>query len=251
VGKQARNRSREMRKAQAAIAAQRGRRRPLLIGGLVVIAGLVIAIVVALVSAAGDRDSGGGSGALVTPKGATAGGALVVGQAAAPVKLEVYLDYMCPFCGRFEKANSGEIDKLVADGTARLELYPLSFLDRMSSGTRYSTRAANAVVTVADRAPDKMMAFNKALFDHQPQEGSEGLTDGQIADLATGAGVPQDVVDAFEDRIFEPWITKSTEAVFDAGITGTPTVKIDGKAFEGDLYTAGPLTQAVTAAKGA
>lgn len=217
---------------------------------MVVIAVLVVAIATALVNAVADRDSGASSGALVTPKGATAGGALVVGQAAAPVKLEVYLDYMCPFCGRFERANNGEIDKLIADGTVRLELYPLAFLDRMSEGSRYSTRAANAVATVADRAPEKAAAFNKALFDNQPQEGTEGLSDARIAELAQQAGVPQAVVDVFDDRIFEPWVAKSTEAVFDTGITGTPTVKINGEVFKGDLYTAGPLTQAVAAAKG-
>ncbi|MEU4422960.1 DsbA family protein [Actinoplanes sp. NPDC024001] len=249
MGKQARDRSRELRKAQAAIAEQRGKRRPLVVGGVVIIAVLVIAIVAAVVNAVGDRDTGG-SGALVAPKGATAGGALVVGQAAAPVKLEVYLDYMCPFCGRFEQANSDEIDKLIDDGTVRLELYPLAFLDRMSEGSRYSTRAANAVVTVADRAPEKVTAFNEALFDNQPQEGTEGLSDARIAELAGQAGIAQDVIDVFDDRIFEPWIAKSTEAVFDAGITGTPTVKINGEVFKGDLYTAGPLTQAVTAAKG-
>jgi protein-disulfide isomerase len=249
VGKQARDRSRELRKAQTAIAEQRGKRRPLVVGGVVVIVVLVIAIVVAVVNAAG-RGSDESSGALVVPKGATAGGALVIGQATAPVKLEVYLDYMCPFCGRFEQANSGEIDKLIADGTARLELYPLAFLDDTSQGSRYSTRAANAVVTVADRAPDEVLALNTALFGDQPQEGTEGLTDARIAELAVQAGVPQAVVDVFDDRIFEPWIAKSTDAVFDAGITGTPTVKINGEVFKGDLYTAGPLTQAVTAAKG-
>jgi protein-disulfide isomerase len=220
----------------------------LVVAGVVVILGLVIAIAVAVINAA-DRDTGGSTGALVTPKGATAAGALVIGQAAAPVKLEIYLDYMCPFCGRFEQANSGEIDKLIADGTARLELYPLAFLDDTSQGSRYSTRAANAVVTVADRAPDKVMALNRALFANQPQEGTKGLTDAQIAELAQQAGVPQGVVDVFGDRIFDPWIEKSTTAAFDT-ITGTPTVKINGTVFKGGLYTAGPLTEAVTAAKG-
>lgn len=250
MGKQARDRSRDLRKAQAAIAEQRGKRRPLVVGGVTVIVVLLVAIVVAVVNAVGDRDPATGSGALVAPKGATAAGALVLGQAAAPVRLEVYLDYMCPFCGRFEQANSGEIDKLIADGTVRLELYPLSFLDRMSEGSRYSTRAANAVATVADRAPEKVAAFNEALFDNQPQEGTEGLSDARIAEMAKQAGVPQDVVDVLDDRIFEPWIAKSTEAVFDTGISSTPTVKINGEVFKGDLYTTGPLTQVVTAAKG-
>ncbi|GIF13861.1 DsbA family protein [Actinoplanes teichomyceticus] len=248
MGKQARDRSRELRKAQLAIAEQRGKRRPLRIAGAVIIAGLLIAIGVTVVNAVGSGS--GGSGALVVPKGATDNGALVLGKADAPVKLEVYLDYMCPYCGRFEQANSGEIDKLIAGGRTRVELHPLSFLDRMSRGTRYSTRSANAVVTVADRAPEKVTALNAALFAAQPEENTEGLSDARIAELAQQAGVPQEVVDVFDDRIFEPWIARSTDAAFESGITGTPTVKINGEVFKGDLYTAGPLTQAVTAAAG-
>ncbi len=231
------------------IAQQHSRtRRRLVAGGAVVILGLVIAIVISLINAAGKSADPGGP--LVAPASATPGGALAVGQSTALVTLALYLDYMCPFCGQFEQANAAEIERLVADGTARLHLYPLSFLDRMSAGTRYSTRAANAVATVADRAPDKLLAFHKALFTEQPAEGSKGLSDDRVASLARGAGVPKQVVADMGQRRFEPWIAKSTEQVFAGGITGTPTVKINGQVFTGDLYTAGPLTQAITAARG-
>lgn len=250
MGKQARTRSRELRKAQVAAAALHGtRRRWVAVAGGAVIAGLLIAIVVSLVNAAGNQAAGDAAGASgAPPAGATPGGALVVGETAAPVTVEVFLDYMCPFCGRFEQANSAELERLTAAGTVRLELYPLSFLDRMSAGSQYSTRAANAVATVADRAPDRLLAFHGALFANQPAEGSRGPSDDEIAGLAQQAGVPQQVTDAFADRAFEGWVAESTEAAFASGITGTPTVKINGTVFQGDLYTAGPLTQAVTAA---
>ncbi|GAA1651643.1 DsbA family protein [Actinoplanes couchii] len=247
MGKQARNRSKDLRKGQAAIAG-RGEPNPVMIGGLVVIVALVAAIGFMVVRAAGGSASAA-SGPLVVPAGAT-DGALVTGQASAPVELEIYLDYMCPYCGNFERANNAEIDKLVAAGTARVKLHPLNFLDRFSEGTRYSTRAANAVATVADRAPEKLMALNKALFDNQPEEGSEGLSDSRIAELALAAGVPQAVVDVLDDGIFSTWVNRSNDTAFESGITGTPTVKINGQKYEGDLYNAGPLTQAITSAAG-
>ena len=221
------------------------RRRWPVIAGLAVIVVLVVLIVFTIVRSS--KTASPGSGTLVPPRGAE-GGALVTGQAAAPVKLEVYVDYMCAYCGRFERTNGAEIVRMVGDGTTRLYLHPLAFLDQMSNGTRYSTRAANAVATVYDRAPDKLLAFNNVLFEHQPEEGSKGLSDDRIADLAREVGVPSPVADAFDDRIFEPWVTTSNDAAFDSGIEGTPTVKINGVVFEGDLYTVGPLTQAVTAA---
>jgi protein-disulfide isomerase len=252
VGKQARTQSRQRREARAAAERRAHRRNRLLAGGgALVILGLVVAIVVSLVNAAGrDEPSASPSKTLVAPAGVTAAGALALGRADAPVRLEVFLDYMCPFCGRFERANSADLERLVADGTVRLELHVLSFLDKTSSGTRYSTRAANAVVTVFDRVPDRVLAFNRALFASQPAEGSTGLTDDQISDLASNAGVPADVIALFGQETFQPWIAKSTEAAFASGITGTPTVRINGQRFEGDLYTAGALSAAINSAKG-
>jgi protein-disulfide isomerase len=255
MGSDARRKAREARQAAAALARQRAKQRQrLFVGGGVVIAGLLIAIVVALVNAAGGSGTTNAqatpTGPVVVPANTTANGAITVGKADAPVKLEIYLDYMCPYCGRFERANSAEIERLVANGTARVEIYPLSFLDRQSAGTQYSTRAANAVAAVADKAPDKVLTFNAALFGQQPEEGKPGLTDAQIAKLAADAGVPAGIVEGFHEGRFQPWIATSTDAAFKSGITGTPTVRINGKKFDGDLYTAGPLTNAIMAAKG-
>lgn len=249
MGKQPRVMSRETRKAQAAIAAQRGRQINWVValGGLIIV-GLVVAIGVVVFNAANTDEPTESGGKLVAPANLTASGAILVGQPAAPATVEIYLDYMCPACGQFEQANGHELDRLIQAGTAKVELRPISFLDRTSQGTRYSTRAANAMATVADRAPDRVWAFNNALYDNQPREGTRGLSDQQIAELATRAGVGRDVVDAFDDRVYEPWVAKVTETAFGTGVQGTPTVKINGTVFKGDVYRAGPLTQAIEAA---
>jgi protein-disulfide isomerase len=251
MGKQARSTARQVRLARAAAARRRAKRNRILAGGGgLIIVGLLVAIVVTVVNAAGgsSRADAGAPTTLLAPAGATVAGAIPIGDPAAPVKVEVYLDYMCPYCGRFDRANADDIGRLVAAGTVRLEIYPLSFLDKTSNDTRYSTRAANAVATVADRAPATVLAFTQALFAQQPHEGSSGLTDNQIAALARDAGVPPDVISTFAERTFEPWIAKVTDAAFASGITGTPTVKINGAVFKGDLYTAGRLTDAITTA---
>jgi len=249
MGKQARVRAREIRHAQA-IAARRtaNRTRWVLAAGGFVIAGLLVAIV-AVVATSGsknDAPTANDRAAAVMPANASTGGAILIGRPEAAVKVEIYLDYMCPFCGRFEQANSADIDSLVKAGQIRVELHPLAFLDRMSNGTRYSTRTANAIATVADRAPTSLLAFNTALFGAQPAEGSTGLTDDQIAALAVQAGVPAQVASAFTDRTFEPWVAAATDAALKAGITGTPTVKINGVVLR-DLYAAGAFKRAVEA----
>jgi protein-disulfide isomerase len=220
--------------------------------GGVVIVGLVAAIIVAVVQATGG-DAGtsevSGSGEVVQPTNATEW-SIPVGDDAAPVTVAIYYDYMCPACGAFEQANGDELDRLVEEGTAKVELRPISFLDEQSGGTQYSTRSGNAIATVADGAPENVWEFHRALYEAQPEEGGEGLSDDEIAELATDAGVPSEVADRFTEGTFEGWVAAATEAAFDSGVEGTPTVMIDDEVFEGDVYTPGALTEAIQSAAG-
>lgn len=246
-----RNRAEEQARQLAARKEAERRKKVLRTGGIVV-AALVVAIVAAVVmSLSGGDDDAPSAGKVVVPAAATADGRIAVGQAGAPVSVTVFFDYMCPFCGRFEAANSAALDRLISSGQARLDLRPMSFLDAQSDGARFSTRAANAVATVADRAPEQVWAFHRALFAQQPEEGTKGLSDSELADIAREAGVPAEVVARFDDGEFTGWVADVTQKAFDSGVTGTPTVMIDGHAFTGDLYTEGPLTEAVAAAAAA
>ena len=254
MSKEGRERTRELREAQQAAAQQAARRRRILaIIGLVVILGLVVAIVFVVIRAAGGdaQNTAGPTGPVSDPANLTSTGAIPVGDDSAPVTVTIYFDYMCPVCGAFEAANSDELTRLIDEGTAKIELRPLAFLDRMSNGTKYSTRAANAIATVADGAPDAVWAFHTALYDNQPKENSDGLSDDKIAEIATDSGVPADVVKRFAEGNFEQWVAQSTQKAFDSeGVTGTPTVLINGEVFKGDLFHKGPLTDAIEKAAG-
>lgn len=199
------------------------------------------------------------------PSTASSGGGIPVGAdggagepaADGDVVVSVYFDYMCPWCGKFEAANDAELTALREAGGVTVEYHVLAFLDGESSGSEYSTRAGNAAAVVADRAPAAFSDFHSLLFEHQPDVNTKGLTDEEIADLALEAGVPQDVVDEFTTtvtdqpwRTFAPWlVANNNQMVTDVGRLGTPTVLIDGEEFTGDLYTTGPLTEAIQAAQ--
>lgn len=188
----------------------------------------------------------------------------------------VYFDFMCPWCGRFDAANASELETLAAGDGVTVVYKNISFLDRNSQGTFYSTRSANAAAAVAAGDPDNYVAFVTALYENQPSEGSAGLKDARIGEIALEVGVPQAVVDTFTETVdgtyevatsetdtesregtwrrYAPFVAATTEQTArDLGGLSTPTVLIDGEKWEGDLYTAGPLTQAVldaVAAKG-
>jgi protein-disulfide isomerase len=218
------------------------------------VAGLaVIAVMrgVTIWSVAGPGRAGAASGALVAPVGATDAGAVLLGDEQAKVTVSIYADFMCPYCGQFERANGTDLADAVSAGTVKLEIHPMAFLDAQSAGTKYSTRAANAFVAVANADPGHALDFYRALYENQPAEGSAGLTDAQLIAFAERAGVPTAVTADFGRQAWVPWVQKITDQAWDSGIKGTPTVKINGEVFTGDVYTAGPLAQAIAAAASA
>ncbi|MDR0417168.1 MAG: thioredoxin domain-containing protein, partial [Propionibacteriaceae bacterium] len=110
-------------------------------------------------------------------------------------------------------------------------------------------RSANAWLEVAANAPEAAFAFLQELFASQPEEYTEGLTDGQIADLATAVGVPAAVSADFAGRAYGDWLTEAYHQAMEVRqIGGTPRVFIDGEQLGGNIYTAGVLKDAVEAA---
>lgn len=235
------NSRRQRLRAEQEKAAREARvRRMITFGGLGVVALVVIGLIVwGVLGAMGGAKQNAGSNKI------SATYAAVIGKDSAPVTLDVFQDFMCPVCGEYEKANADDVSKLVDDGTVLLRIHPMNFLDESSLGSKYSTRAANAFVTVWKAEPDKALAFNKILYANQPSENTTGLTDDKIAELAAQAGVSQSVIDTFAKQENAQFPTNATNEAYAAGVTGTPTVFINGTKFTGDLFTAGVLTAAI------
>ena len=173
------------------------------------------------------------------------------------VKVQVYLDYMCPNCGQFEALNGPELEELRAAGDITLVVHPVSILDGASQGTEFSTRSAAAFAYVAENDPEHALAFNAALFANQPAEGTGGLTDEQIESIAVEAGVSEDVAAGMTDQPYKKFVAALTQVAYgDPAVTnadggfGTPTVVINGERFEGNWSEPGALSSAIAAAQG-
>jgi protein-disulfide isomerase len=143
------------------------------------------------------------------------------------VRLDIYLDFMCPICNTFEEINAADVKALREDGTAAVYYHPVAILDRYSRGTRYSTRAASALATVAQYDPAHFEAYFTALFENQPAENTKGLSNSQIEEIALGVGVPEDVVARFKDGEFTQWVIAATERASVDGLAGTPWIRIE------------------------
>jgi protein-disulfide isomerase len=151
-------------------------------------------------------------------------------EAGQPVKVIAYIDFICPVCKRFEDTYNDALTSLRNEGKITMEYRPLGFLDRQSS-TNYSSRSANAAACVADKAPEKYAEYVDVLFANQPAEGGAGLSDDKLKSLATDIGA--DINSCVDDKTFRPYVKYSTELAANTGITGTPTVFIDGKQWDG------------------
>jgi protein-disulfide isomerase len=164
------------------------------------------------------------------PQGAVATYAVPAGSSSAPMTVSVYEDFMCPFCGQFEGATRARLQKAIAAGSVQVHYHVLNFLDGKST-TDYSTRAANAYAAVLDDAgPKAAKTFHDLLFEHQPQEGSAGLSDKTLLGYAVQAGASRSAVSAaITGRTYEHWVDNGTSQASKDGVTSTPTVQVDGK----------------------
>ena len=156
-------------------------------------------------------------------------GAIAVGD--GPKTVDTYIDFMCPICNQFEQTYGETLQQLSSDGTITLNIHPISILDRQSQGTEYSTRSANAAYCVAVDTPDAVLPFVQALYANQPQEGTAGLTDDQLAAFAEQAGASGDVASCISDGTYQRYVTaKTRDTPVQPGQAGiaTPTIAIDG-----------------------
>ena len=151
----------------------------------------VVALLVAIVGggAAVQAARSTADGPAPAPTGVTTDGyGVQLGSADAPVLVEVYEDFMCPACGRFEESAGAALREMTADGSVRVVFRPMAFLDGAST-TRYSTRALNASACAVDAG--RFPAYHARLFAVQPEEGGPGLSDAQLVALGTDAGITE------------------------------------------------------------
>lgn len=222
--------------------AQRRRRNAAVVAALVAVLVVVVGIGAVVQSARSQARQVAAAG---TPAHLVDGG-VRVGKATAPVTVTLYEDFQCPACKEFEAESAKQLAGWVADGTVTIDYRPIAFLDRAST-TRYSTRSLNAAAAVVSSSPGAFQKFHDLLYANQPAEGSAGLPDSTLVELAGQAGADTAAVrKALADRQYEGWAASVTDESSKAGVTQTPTVKVNGTVLE--THTLAALTAAVDTA---
>lgn len=226
--------------------ADRTRKIMIQVGVAVVLIGLIAAIGISIAVKKSNKenpDPEPNAGAQTTaaiaadkatlPDGATATitdtGAIRIGRPDAKVTVRVVEDLQCPACQGFEQANHQAIEDAVASGSTAIEYNIVAFLDRAST-TNYSSRAANAAYCVAGSDPSKFQKWLASMFEQQPPEGTAGLPNSKLKEIAKAAGyTDSSIEDCITDRKFNDYIQKVSDAVSKSGVQSTPTIYVNGQ----------------------
>lgn len=155
------------------------------------------------------------------PAGFTVDGRPYIGQLDAPVVIEEFSDYQCPFCARFVRDTMPALmEEAIAGGEAVLIFYDFPLQIHAQAPA-----AANAARCAGEQSPAAYWAMHDELF--------ETINRWSISDpapifveLAGDLGVDLDV-DAFENCVrdgrYDDLVEADLEIGISRGVTGTPT----------------------------
>lgn len=159
-----------------------------------------------------------------------------------PVTVEVYLDYLCPACQRFEQDAGDELDTYLKANRITLIYHTVAILDRVSTNA-YSTRSGASAGCASDGG--KLAEYTLALYAQQPAEGGAGHTDDKLIQIGQSVGLGDNFDRCVRDGRYLDWVKQVTASMADRDVTGTPTVFVNGKRL--DRPSAATLSAAVDA----
>lgn len=169
------------------------------------------------------------------PDGADPAGAIVVGDPNATTVVETYIDFQCPYCQQWERQfGTALIDRALQPNSGiQVKQYNMAFLGETSATLDppgASARAASAAACVVDRdGAATFAAFSRAVFaSADPREPAGQFTDAVLSDIARAVGASADAISCIQAEEFVPFAAATTQGAFTRGVTGTPTVLIDG-----------------------
>ena len=138
------------------------------------------------------------------------------GKVDAPVVMVIYSDFACPYCTQFAQKVEPELDKLVKQGTLRVEWRDLAQISETSPLAAQAGRAA--------AKQGKFWEFHDAVYAAADPQGHPTYTEDSLVTFAKKAGVPDlkkfraDMTAAETVKA----VSESSNHVHSIGIQGTP-----------------------------
>jgi protein-disulfide isomerase len=160
-----------------------------------------------------------------------------LGEKSAPVQIVEFGDYKCPVCKTFEEQFFPSIQsELIDTGKAQFYFMNYSFINVDS------TRSAKFAESVyQELGNETFWEFHELLFDKQPAdlkyEKEDIFTDKFLEETLKEIANDKDVkkvVTSFKAKKSDDQWNKDMELADELGVTGTPSLFVNGKKFEGN-----------------
>jgi protein-disulfide isomerase len=204
-------------------------RKPIWRSPITVASGLALVAAVILIVALGQQSAAPASADPIGPTGAypsnLANGS-VLSRPDAPVTLEVWSDFQCPFCGQFARTY---LPRLVTDfvvrGQLRIVAHDVDFVGRGDQNE--SVDAAVAASCAADQ--NRYWELHDVIFANQNGENEGAFSRARLAQMAAKTDID---VAAWDNCRADPGrattVARTTADALAAGIDSTPTLVLNG-----------------------
>ncbi len=186
----------------------------------------------------------------VTPISLPNPNGLSLGEANAPVIIDVFEDFQCPACQYFtESIEPLVIQNLVANGKARYVFHNYPFID--GNGAKNggeSDQAANA--SMCANAQGKFWEMHAILYANWKGENQGNFSNDRLKAMAQNIGLDTNTFNTcFDANQYQAQIQAGFDKGAAMGVQGTPSVFVNGKAVgqPGKIATYDEIMQAVLA----
>ena len=203
-------------------------RRQRLITILAITAGALIVVALLAYPSIKSASAPVGDIVMITPEPRPLPDGTAMGEASAPVLIEVWEDFQCPACQTY----SAEVEPLIVEnyvvpGKVRYVFRQFPFLDERVASNE-SQQSANASMCAAEQ--ERFWDYHDMLFANWDGENRGAFSDKRLVAFAEALGLDMDRFNScFQANRYREEISQDKSDGQQAGVTGTPSVFVDGQ----------------------
>ena len=164
---------------------------------------------------------------------------LVLGEDNAPVTVEMFSDFQCPFCKQSDATILPQlVSKYVSTGKVKFIYHPFSFLGQETIDAAQSAYCANE--------QGKFWEYKETLFANQKSENSGGFNQTRL--LAMGKFVGLDMTQftaCQQSNKYAAQVQKDNQLAETRQVHSTPTFFVNGKALDNGASLFQPIDAAL------
>ncbi|MFJ4622705.1 thioredoxin domain-containing protein [Streptomyces sp. NPDC088812] len=177
------------------------------------------------------------------------GTTVVIGKSTAEKTLTMYEDPRCPICAQFEQTVGATVKSDYDAGKYKIQYVGATFLDNSLTGEG-SKNALSALGAALNVSPEAFLEYKTALYSskYHPEETDDKFKDDsyliKVANTVSALKGNTKFQNAVKNGTYDKWALEMSATFDDSGVSGTPTLKMDGKTLTGSDGQNAPMTVA-------